>query len=108
MDYLNEIEKAEVVTFLENKTMKEAVKKVILSGVYFDGIMEEGKPADPLKNFMLGTLSQQTVMMNDDKHMGAIARAMINGVSMVESGFAELEKCKPVKVEEKPIENKGR
>ena len=108
MDYLNDIEKSEVAAFLENETAYNAVKKVLLSGVYFDGVMVEGKDADPLKNFILGRLAQQQVLMNDDKHMGALMRSIIDAISMIETGFAELEKCKPVKVEEKPKENKGR
>jgi hypothetical protein len=108
MDYLNDIEKAEVVAFLENKVMSNAVKKVLLSGVYFDGTMEAGKEHDPLKNFVLGRLSQQHALMNDNKHLGDLARSMIDAVSMLETGFAELEKCKPVKVEKETKENKGR
>jgi len=108
LDYLSEIEVQKVELFLEDNIMREAVKKVILSGVYFDGTMEAGKPHDPLKNFVLGKLSQQQVMMNDDRHMGALARSMIDAVGMIETGFGELEKCKPVKVENKEVVNKGK
>lgn len=106
--YLNEIEKQELQKFIENKTLYEAVRKVILSGIYFNGRMEEGKPADPLRNFILGKLAQPQVLMNDDRHLGALTRSTIDGISMVESGFEQFEKLRKVEVEEKPKVNKAK
>lgn len=103
MDYLSEKEKTSVQKFLLDPVMREAVRKVLLSGIYSDGIMSPDKPADPLKNFILGTVTRQGNELLPDAEMGAKLRAIINGVSLVESGFKELEKLKPV---ESPLGNK--
>lgn len=107
-DYLSPMEVEEIQKFLENTRMREAVKKVILSGVYIDGRLEEGKPADPLKNFMLGTLGQQHNLMNDDRHLGAMTRSIINAISMVESGFGALETLRKVESAEEKPNTKGK
>ena len=98
MDYLSEKERSEVQKFLENKIAFEAVRKVLLSGVYLDGRLEADKPADPLKNFILASFTQPGVGLLPDSDMGAKMRSIINAVSMIETGFAELEKCRKVEV----------
>lgn len=108
MDYLSEHERQEVEKFLENKTLFEAVRKVILSGVYLDGRLEADKPADPLKNFVLAAFTQPGVSLLPDQDMGAKMRSIINAVSMVETGFAELEKCRKVAVSPLSNVNKAR
>lgn len=106
--YLNDIEKQQLEKMLENPTLVEAVRKVILSGVYFDGILDAGQPSNPLKNFMLGKLSQPQALMNDDKHLGALARSTIDAISMVETGFSELQKFKKVDTKAEDKKNKAR
>lgn len=106
--YLNDREKEELQKFMDNDLQSEAVRKVLLSGIYFDGILAPGKKSDPLKNFMLGKLAQPQVLMNDDKHLGALSRSIIDAISMVESGFEQLKKFKKVEVEEKLQKNKAR
>lgn len=100
MEYLNEIEQNEIQKFLENITLKEAVRKVILSGVYFDGIMVPGKPADPLKNFILGTMTTSANAFALTAEKGMRIQSIIDAIAMVESGFRKLEELKlkePVK-----------
>ena len=96
MEYLNETEKGEIAKFMANDTMREAVRKVLLSGVYQDGVMVAGKPADPLKNFILGAFSTQQVALMTFEEKGKKMDVILNVVSMVESGFRELEKYRLV------------
>ena len=101
MDYLNEIEKDQINAFLKNLTMKEAVKKVLLSGIYFDGTMTAGNPANPLKNFILGTMTTEHAQSLTQEQRGAKLDAIINAVSVIESGFSKLEEFRKVEVTEK-------
>lgn len=105
-DFLSEAELHAIERFLADETAVEAVRKVILSGVYFDGRLLEGKPADPLKNFILGAVTRPGDSLLPDAEMGAKVKAIVNAVALVESGFKELEKCIPGKVvEDKEITN---
>lgn len=102
----------EIQKFLENPVMTEAVKKVILSGVYRDGRLQAGESADPMKNFILGFANPRGDMnppiKMPDAELGSQIRAVFYAVSMVESGFAELDKCKRVVPEEEKKINKAR
>ena len=50
-------EKDELHRFVNNDIMREAVKKVVLSCVYFDGTIKKTGIPDPLTNFMLAKVS---------------------------------------------------
>ena len=96
--YLNQVEKDAVANFLENVTLREAVRKVLLSGIYLDGTLVEGRAADPLKNFILATMTTQTAQVLPQVERGAKLDAIVNAISMLETGFRNLEKLKSVKV----------
>lgn len=108
MDYLSDKEKNAVQRFIADEHMREAVRKVLLSGVYYDGIMTPDKPADPLKNFLLGYFSSQQMALLPVEEKGKKVEVILNAISMVETGFKELEKFKEIKVEEKEKINKAR
>ena len=97
--YLNQVEKDVIANFLENKMLFEAVRKVLLSGIYLDGTLHEGRGADPLKNFILATMTTQTAQVLPQLERGAKLDAIINAISMIETGFRNLEKLKAVKVD---------
>lgn len=107
-DYLDEREVAAIQRFLEDAVQLEAVRKVLLSGVYEDGVMKPGKPADPLKNFILGATTGPNDNLLPDEQLGAKLRAIISGVSLVESGFSALEKLKLTPSPEEAKPNKAR
>lgn len=108
MSFLNDIEKAEVEKFVENRTMLEAVRKVLLAGIYFNGVLQEGEPADARKNFLLAQLTQPIMENAPIAEYGSHAKALVNGIKLVETGFADLEKFKVVEPVTKPKVNKGK
>ncbi|MFA5300401.1 MAG: hypothetical protein WC389_19625 [Lutibacter sp.] len=90
-DYLNEIEKNELAKFVENRVQFEAVKKVVLACIYFDGtIQKEGIP-NPLKNFLLAIAAGSMGTLTREQ-LGEKVEASLAGVQLLESGFKELEK----------------
>lgn len=104
--FLNEIEKTELQTFASNPTMLEAVRKVVLAGVYFNGTLAPGQPAQARRNFALSNPMAKGTEMTDEQ-LGQAVRAQAEGVRMVEVGFAEIEKLKPAKSTGKPKGNRA-
>lgn len=106
--YLNDIEKAEVEKFVENKTQYRAVEKVILSNIYFQGKLEAGKEADSGNNIFLAQLTQPIMENAPIAEYGQFTKALVNGIRMVQSGYAKLEKFRKVEPVTKPKVNRGK
>lgn len=106
--FLSEKEESAVKRFLADETMMEAVRKILLSGVYEDGILVPNTPADPLKNFILGAFTTQTSSLLSYEEKGRKLDTIINAISLVESGFKQLERFKQIEVETKETINKAR
>src|SRR3990167_8562358 len=90
-------EKEELNRFVNNPVMFEAVKKVALSSVYFDGtIRKEGIP-DPLTNFALALASLGMQITNEE--LGKSLKESLAGVQLLEKGFQKLQRFNKKKVE---------
>lgn len=106
---LNDKEKSEIEKFWANDTLREAVRKVLLAGIYENGVLKEGKKADPSKNFALYEAFQSTQGAPiTDAELGQVIRAKAWGIRTVEMAFAELENTKlQVPAPTKPKVNKA-
>lgn len=102
---LTELEKDKLKFVASDEVMLGAIKKVILSAVYFDGTLDKKGIPDPLKNFALALASRPGVKNED---LGAELKASLAGVQLLETGFKELEKFTFHVVEEKPAKNQAR
>lgn len=94
---LNDIERAEVQRFADNSTMFEAVKKVLLASVYFQGTLIEGKESNPLANFALQIVAGDKIngrSVKTNEQIGSELRARYEGVNFVEGGFEDLRTYK--------------
>lgn len=94
---LNPVEQAEVQKFVENQTMFEAVKKILLAGIYFNGTLRAGEPADPTRNFTLSLVArsaQNGEQFFTNEQLGQDLRACSEGIRLVESGLKSLENYK--------------
>ena len=105
MDYLSDNEKKQIETFIQNETMREAVKKVLLAGLYDNGVMKPGKPAQATRNHAFGLVSQSPDIENEI--LGQDLRAVWQGLCLVENGFNKLSEFS-VKVEPKSTKNNAR
>ncbi len=101
-EYLNEIEKDQIQGFLNNPTMKEAVKKVVLAGIYFNGTLRKAEPANPSRNFTLALVNAGISQGATDSEIGQDIRGRAIGIGLVEDAWNQLENLKKpvVKVEE--------
>lgn len=86
-DYLNDIEKEQIEVFYKNDVMREAVKKVLLAGIYYNGTLKAGVKAEPAKNFALAIASQRGLT---NEQIANDMRAIVEGISIVEGAFKEL------------------
>jgi len=102
---LTELEKDKLKLVSSDEVMVGAIKKVIMSAVYFDGTLDKkGIPA-PLKNFALALASRPGVKNED---LGADLKASLAGVQLLETGFKELEKFNVQEFTAEPVKNQAR
>ena len=108
---LNDVEKVEVEKFANNTAMMEAVKKVLLTGIYFNGTLRKEENADPTQNFALSLaflsgnkdpVTQQLHPVYSDEELGQDLRAGSEGIRMVERGFTNLSAYASIEKKEPP------
>lgn len=106
-EVLNDIEKSKIIAFNNDPVMKEAVKKILLAGLYENGTLKPGESADPLKNFALTRVfkSYITGIPVTNEELGADLRASAVGIKLLEGGFDEIAKFKEETPKEAEKEN---
>ena len=103
LPFLDQTEIMALERFNADSHCKEAVKKVILARIYHDGVLQEGMPAEPLKNFMLNIVDH---IGNDlsDSELGALTRTRRIAAELLEAGLKDIEKFKRAEpTPEKPV-----
>ena len=86
---LSNEEKTQIKRFIENETMMNAVKKVLLFPIYYNGALEAGKDPDPTRNSLLTLMGTSRNLPNE--HLGGVLRAQMEGITYLENGFKTLE-----------------
>jgi len=110
-DYLNEAEHEEIKKFVENRTLFEAVKKVLMEMVYTQGRLKKGKPANPEMNYAFALAARKKVSgftHLTNEQIGADLCAVWEGTNLVGLGFKELERFKEINEPNKSKSNPGR
>lgn len=99
MNNLTELEILKIEQFCADKEMYDAVKKIILAGIYTHGTVQKGYTPNPLQNgaFSLASLATQNPI--PDNVLGEHIRGMWAGVNALENAFNELGKIKSNKEE---------
>lgn len=93
-EFLTELEISKIEAFCADDVMFEAVKKVLLQGIYSQGVIVKGFKHDPLQNaaFNLASLAVQNPI--PDEELGANIRGMWAGVNYLHNAMNDLEKIK--------------
>ena len=91
---LTDQEIAKIEQFTTDAVMYEAVRKVLLSGIYSHGTIQKGFVHDPLKNgaFSLVSLAPRNPIPNEI--LGEQLRAQWAGVNALENALTELKAIK--------------
>lgn len=96
---MTELEKDSLMQFSKNPIMVEAVRKVLLAGLYSNGTLRAGALAEPTRNMAFSLVANpQTEYSNEQ--LGADLRALWAGINAVEGGFNEIKRL--AKVEQPP------
>lgn len=98
-DFLTDLEIAKIEAFCKDEALYNAVRKVLLQGIYEHGtVKKEGIP-NPLVNgaFSLAALSMENPI--PDEQLGAHIRAMWAGVNAMKNAFDTLDTIKSQKDE---------
>jgi len=91
MDYLSSIEKAKIENFYKDEVLREAIRKVLLAGVYYNGVLRAGEKAEPLKNAALSR-AYSSDLTNEE--LGADVRALAQGIQAIEMAFKKMAEIK--------------
>ena len=105
---LNEVEKNELSKLADSPVLMNAIKKVLLRGVYFDGTLKAGEKPEPLKNFLLSIISKSMDIAQADKKIANDLKAICMGIQVVEFTFKELEKFRKIDKKAEEKENPAR
>lgn len=97
MDYktiLSPLEVTKIEQFNKDKEMQEAVRKVLLSGIYSHGVVTKGAEHNPLINgaFALVALAGDNPI--PDEQLGAHLRGTWFGINALENAWKQLLKIK--------------
>lgn len=99
-------EEAELITqFNNNPRMVEAVKKVILVGMYTNGVVKENVKSKPMVNWALHPAFNPTL---DNQQLGEKIRAVAEGINIVEAAFNKIDNFVQAKKPDAPKVNKAR
>lgn len=101
-NYLTELEIDKIENFCKDEVLFNAVKKVILQGLYTHGTVQKGLNINPLQN---GAFALASVAMNNpipDEMLGQHIRSMWSGLNALENAYADL---KSIKNEQELIES---
>lgn len=91
---LTDVEIAKIEAFCADKVMFDAVKKVILEGIYFQGTIKKGLTPNPLINGALSLASLSTGNPIPDEELGANIRGIWAGLNALENAYKKLETIK--------------
>lgn len=93
-DKLTEKEILSIEAFCSNEEMFEAVKKVLLSGIYSHGVIQKGLKHNPLVNGALSLVSLSTNNPIPDDQLGQHIRGVWSGLNALENSYKELKNIK--------------
>ena len=106
--YLNDLELVKVKQFVEDPVMMEAVKKVVLESLYFQGTLQKDFDPDPTKNIALLMASRAIQAGYTNEQLGEYTRATWLGINALEVGFDKLKSLSYLDTELAPKINEAR
>lgn len=93
-EYLNDLEIVKIEAFVKDEDMFEAVKKVLLAGIYSHGVPKKGKKLNPVINGAFSLVSLAASNPIPDEMIGQQLRAQWAGVNALENALVELRGIK--------------
>lgn len=89
-----ELEVSKIEQFCADTEMYNAVKKVLLAGIYTHGTVQRGFTPDPLKNGALSLVHLSTSNPVTDEVLGQHIRGVWEGLNALQNAFQNLNNIK--------------
>ncbi len=104
---LSDLEQEKVGQFIQDDVMREAVKKIMLHGIYTEGTLKKGEATviDPYTNFAF--MFASSFPSATPEQVGNNMKACWEGINLLINAYKDLEQYRPMQVP-KPKENKAR
>jgi hypothetical protein len=96
-EYLTDLEVVKIEAFCADEVMFNAVKQVLLAGLYTHGVPKKGKKHNPLINGAFSLVSLAGENPIPDAELGAHLRGTWFGINALENGYKALTKIKSKK-----------
>jgi hypothetical protein len=93
-DILTPEEQELVANFNEDTKLKEAIRKVILQGIYDNGVIKPGEDHDPRINWALSLGWSKETEEKSVEEIGKTFIAISEGIRFLEVAFDKLDKYK--------------
>jgi hypothetical protein len=90
-EILTDGEKAKLEAIASDPVAVEAVRKIILTGVYYNGTIKAGEKANPTRNFALALAFNPGYSA---ERVGEDVKACAQAIMLLEKGLAEIESFK--------------
>lgn len=90
-EILNEIEQEKIIAFMEDPIMREAVKKILLRGIYENGTLKAGVSPEPAQNFLLAIANDKGL---SNEQIGQELRSAYWGITILEQAFNKMSELK--------------
>lgn len=84
------MEIAKIEAFCKDEPMFEAVRKILLQTLYMHGVVEKGKPVDPLTNGAFNLVSLAIENPMTDEVLGQHLRGMWSGINSLQVAYDAL------------------
>lgn len=97
MNYLNDLQKAKIEAFCADEEMFNAVRKVLLAGIYEHGTVQAGYEPNPLEN---GAYSLAAIAVGNpipDEVLGQHVRGQWAGINALKNALDRLTSIKTEK-----------
>lgn len=92
---LDDNEKKAVAQFVSSEVMTNAVKKVLLAAIYYNGTFREESVLNPLYNAAFTLVAYKKEQKLTNEQIGEDLSALYEGVNALEAGFSALGQFKP-------------
>lgn len=109
-EILDAKEISELEMFLERPILVEAVRKVLFHPVVTQGVLVQGKPANPTQNYLLQLVASQYAnqgMINNEA-LGADLKAKWEATKLIHTGFENMKLFEKKVVKEEVKKNQAR
>ena len=105
---LDDNEKLAIQMFVDNDVQREAVRKIILSTVYYNGVLEKGKQANPTINAAFGLASNKEELHLSYEDLGKHLNTQWEAIRLLELAFSNFHRYQTVKKEKVEVKNQAR